>query len=167
MMDIKPPALHKVASEGLSGFEFARLFASSPALAMQPRGNDDPVLVLPGYGASNGSTLLLRSYLTWLGYEVHGWQQGRNRGDVAGQLPLVQQHVRQLHRHYGRRLHLIGWSLGGVFAREVARDDPDTVQQVITMGSPIIGGPKYTSLARVYQRGDADLDAIERAIAAR
>ena len=81
--------------------------------------------------------------------------------------PLVREEVHQLRRQYRRPVHLIGWSLGGVLSREVAREEPDYVRQVITMGSPIIGGPKYTSLARIAQREGADLDEIERMIAAR
>jgi pimeloyl-ACP methyl ester carboxylesterase len=67
----------------------------------------------------------------------------------------------------GRRLRMVGWSLGGVVAREVARDAPELVERVVTMGSPIVGGPRYTALGRTWARSGADLEAIERAIAER
>ena len=161
------PAINAIWREGLSGLEFSRLLAASPSLAVQPRGNREPVLVLPGYGTSNVSTTPLRSYLSYLGYSAHGWTVGRNRGNVAAMLPLVHEQVSALRKRYAQPVHLIGWSLGGVLAREVARDNPGSVRQVITMGSPIIGGPKYTSLARIYVRDAADLDEIERRIAER
>ena len=166
-MEIQPPSLRHFALEPLTFIELPRLLAATPQLARQPRGDGDPVLVLPGYGTSNVSTVLLRSYLNWLGYSVYGWRQGRNRGDIVALFPHVRDEVQQLQNRHRRPVHLIGWSLGGVLAREVAREHPDPVQQVITMGSPIIGGPKYTSLARLARREGADLDETERMIAAR
>ena len=166
-MKIQPPSLRHFALEPLTFIELPRLLAAAPQLARQRRGNGDPVLVLPGYGTSNASTVLLRSYLSWLGYSVYGWRQGRNRGDIVALFPHVRDEVQQLQHLHRRPVHLIGWSLGGVLARELAREHPDSVQQVITMGSPIIGGPKYTSLARLAQREGVDLDEIERMIAAR
>jgi hypothetical protein len=84
----RAPAVNAIWREGLSGLEFTRLLVASPSLAVQARGNLEPVLVLPGYGTSNVSTAPLRSYLTWLGYRAHGWTAGRNRGNVAAILPL-------------------------------------------------------------------------------
>ena len=165
--NIKPPPLHTLVGEGLSGIEMARLLASSPSLARQARGDGDPVLVLPGLGTSNLSTGALRAYLSWLGYSVQGWQQGRNEGDVATLLPMVREEVRDMYQRHGNSVHIVGWSLGGVLAREVAREDPDHVRQVITMGSPLAGGPKYTSFARLYEARGADLEALEQVIAER
>lgn len=163
----RAPAVNAIWREDLSRLELKRLLAASPSLAVQARGNLEPVLVLPGYGTSNVSTAPLRSYLTWLGYRAHGWTAGRNRGNVAAILPLVQEQVSRLRKGYTQPVHLIGWSLGGIVPREVARDDPDSVRQVISMGSPIIGGPKYTSLARIYLRDGADVEETERRIAER
>ncbi|MEM8497952.1 MAG: alpha/beta hydrolase [Pseudomonadota bacterium] len=167
MIEIKPPALRQIVGEGLTGLELPRLLAAAPLLALQNRGNRRPVMVLPGYGASDASTILLRSYLSWLGYDVRGWGLGTNGGNVALLLPDVQNAVEQMHKQANQAVHLIGWSLGGVLAREVARNNPVAVQQVITMGSPIIGGPKYTSMAKIYLNNGVDLDEIERRISER
>ena len=167
MYELKPPSLMTLAGEGLTPFEFTRLLAASPSLALQARGRGEPVLVLPGLGASNKSTALLRGYLSWLGYDTNGWTLGRNHGDVAGMLPFVIDQLRSLHRQSGSTVHMVGWSLGGILAREAAREYPETVRQVVTLGSPIVGGPKYTSMGALYTKNGGNLDAIEAAIAAR
>ena len=167
MIELKAPSLMTTAGEGLTLFELTRLIAASAALARQVRGRGEPVLVLPGLGAGNRSTALMRSYLSWLGYNVRGWTLGRNRGDVATLLPQVIEQVRQFHAQSGSKVNVVGWSLGGVLARETAREFPDTVRQVVTMGSPVVGGPKYTSMGALFQRRGVDLDAIEATIAAR
>lgn len=167
MQPLNPPTLGAVAGEVLTPLEFSRLFASLPRLAIQPRGDGDPVIVLPGLGASNVSTALLRRYLSLLGYDVHGWEIGRNEGNVWESLPPVTKQVEQLYARRGRKVHLVGWSLGGVIAREVARDNPGPVRQVITMGSPLVGGPKYTSLRRLREMQGEDVEAIAATVAAR
>jgi pimeloyl-ACP methyl ester carboxylesterase len=161
------PSIFAAAREGLSGLEFARLMAASPSLALQPRGKGEPVIVLPGFGASNISTVPLRRYLTWLDYEVHGWELGRNTGNVREFLPQVADQVRQIYTRSGSPVNIVGWSLGGVIAREVAREHPEIVRQVITMGSPVVGGAKYTSMGRLYEQRGVDLDKMEASIAAR
>ena len=167
MYELKAPSLMTLAGESLTLFELPRLFAASPALARERRGSGEPVLVLPGLGASNYSTTLLRGYLSWLGYNVQGWNQGRNRGNVPDMLPRVADQLRSLHARTGSKVHVVGWSLGGVLAREAARDYPDTVRQVVTLGSPLVGGPKYTSMGALYKKRGVDLDEIEATIAAR
>jgi hypothetical protein len=167
MTDLRPPSLWTAAGESLTPFELPRLVAASPVLALQARGNGEPVMVLPGLGASNLSTGLLRGYLSWLGYTVRGWQQGRNHGGVQALLPEVVAEVRKFHLGCGGKVNIVGWSLGGVLAREIARDHPDLVGQVVTMGSPVVGGPKYTSMGPLYARRGIDLDEIEATIAAR
>jgi triacylglycerol esterase/lipase EstA (alpha/beta hydrolase family) len=125
------------------------------------------VIVLPGLGASNSSTFLLRRYLSWLGYSVEGWELGRNSGNVEQLLPQVAEHVQEVHKKTGLKVNLVGWSLGGVLAREVARDNPASVRQVVTMGSPVVGGPKYTVFGNLYRQRGVDVDAIEATVAAR
>ena len=167
MYELKAPSLMTLAGESLTPFEFTRLFAASPSLAMQARGGGEPVLVLPGLGASNASTVLLRGNLAWLGYNVQGWTLGRNRGNVPEMLPWVANQIRSLHAQTGSKVHVVGWSLGGILAREAAREYPETVRQVVTLGSPIVGGPKYTSMGALYTKNGGNLDDIEAAIAAR
>lgn len=167
MNEIKAPSLLTTALESLSPVEYARLLMALPELSAQARGDGKPVVVLPGYGASNISTIPLRGFLNWLGYDARGWELGRNTGNAPEFVPQVADQVRQLYLETGQPIDIIGWSLGGVIAREVARNHPDTVRQVVTMGSPIVGGAKYTTLGRHAERRGVDLDEMEANMAAR
>jgi len=135
-----------------------------PDLARQPRGHGQPILLLPGYGAGDGSTLILKSYLRLLGYRVRGWGLGRNSGDVPDLLPRVLKRIMSFARRTQQEVRLIGWSLGGYLAREAARERPDLVRLVITLGTPVVGGPKYTVVARRFHRRGIDIAAIEAEI---
>jgi len=126
------------------------LGAQRRELRAAPRGNGEPVLVIPGFRTSNSSTAVLRRFLRRLGYDVEGWELGTNRGKVEAYLPRVAAQVRAIHGRTGQAPRLVGWSLGGVIAREVARDGPDLVDRVVTMGTPVIGGPKYTVAAESF-----------------
>ena len=141
--------------------ELPRLVLRSPELARQPRGDGSPVMVLPGYGAGDGSTALIRAYLRGLGWDARGWGLGRNAGDVPELIPKVVDRLEQLAREAGRSVALVGWSLGGVLAREAARERPQRARRIVTLGSPVVGGPKYTAVADAYRRRGVDLDAIE------
>ena len=147
--------------------DLASGLAALPALARAPRGAGEPVLVLPGYGAGDASTALLRAFLARLGYRVAGWGLGRNAGDVPKLLPRVIEAVERTAAAARRRVRLVGWSLGGVLAREAARERPRAVERVVTLGSPVVGGPKYTAVGRLYRLRGFDLDEIEREIAER
>ena len=147
--------------------EIARLVLNGRSLASQPRGNGEPVVVLPGFGASDNSTFVLRSYLGLLGYDARGWGLGRNAGDVRGYVLRMIELAQKLAAEHRIPVRLIGWSLGGVIARETARERPDLVARVVTLGSPVVGGPKYTLVAETYRRQGFDLDAIEAAVAER
>jgi dienelactone hydrolase len=138
-----PPPLTHLRWEALSGIEIPKLLVRSPWLARAPRGHAI-VAVLPGYGADDGSTLPLRWFLSRLGHEVQGWRLGRNRGDVPALVPQVARAVRELAERHDEPVHLVGQSLGGVLAREIARDRPDLVARVITLGTPVVGGPAHT-----------------------
>jgi pimeloyl-ACP methyl ester carboxylesterase len=135
-----------------------------PDLARQPRGHGQPILLLPGYGAGDGSTLILKIYLRLLGYRVRGWGLGRNSGDVPDLLPRVLKRIMSFARRTQQEVRLIGWSLGGYLAREAARERPDLVRLVITLGTPVVGGPKYTVVARRFHRRGIDIAAIEAEI---
>jgi pimeloyl-ACP methyl ester carboxylesterase len=153
--------------EARAVLEFPRLILRAVELARQPRGRGQPVIVLPGYGAGDGSTAILKSYLRLLGYRVSGWHLGRNSGNVPELLPRVLKRILSLYRRTEKPVRLIGWSLGGYLAREAARERPDAVHQVITLGTPVIGGPKYTVVARMFQRRGIDIDAMAAEIEAR
>src|SRR5262249_30144087 len=133
-------------------------------LLAQPHGDGEPVLVLPGYGAGDASTWLLRGYLRWLGYDVRGWGLGTNRGHVPALVPLVVGRVISIAQERAMPVRLLGWSLGGVSARAAMRQRPDLVTCVFTRGTPVVGGPKYPSVGAAYRRRGYDLDDIETRI---
>ncbi len=143
---------------------FPRLACGLPRLAVQERGQGEPVMVLPGFRASDTSTHVLRSYLRYLGYSVRGWGLGVNQGNVRVLLPKLSDKIQKFAEQRNRKIRLVGWSLGGYLAREVARNHPDAVDRVITMGSPIIGGPKFTAAASFYKERGIDMDEIEAAV---
>lgn len=150
--DIAAPSMWLLAFEQRSIWEFWSGVALYPVLTrLAPRGDGHPVLVLPGFAASDISTALLRRYLDDLGYTTYPWGIGRNRG-VKDEVPaLLQQRLQTIYQKHGQKVSVIGQSLGGVFARELAKAQPDKVRQVITLGSPFTGHPLASTAAHVYE----------------
>lgn len=161
---LQPPHLSGMIREARVLLELPRLLFRFPVLARQPRGSGQPVLVLPGYGAGDFSTAFLQGYLRFLGYRVRGWGKGRTSGEVKNLMPRVLKRLMSLARKSGQEVTLVGWSLGGYLAREAARERPDLVRRVITLGTPVVGGPKYTIVARHFHRRGVDMDAMEAEI---
>jgi pimeloyl-ACP methyl ester carboxylesterase len=124
----------------------------------------DGVIVFPGFGTGDWSTYFLRRFLIELGYDARGWGRGTNPGRVDSIVVELIRDASILARQTGGRIHLVGWSHGGILARQIARRRPDLVQQVITMGTPVIGGPKYTAVAERFEQMGTDLDALEARI---
>jgi len=165
--NISPPPGRLLLGEVRGAFEPARLLLRAPLLATLPRGNGAHVMVLPGYGANEASTAVLQGFLTLLGYRSHHWGLGRNYGNVAKLMPGVLDRIDEIAPDADTQVHLVGWSLGGYIARETARERPERVRSVITLGSPVVGGPKYTTVAARYRRQGLDLDELERLVDAR
>jgi pimeloyl-ACP methyl ester carboxylesterase len=117
--------------------EFGSFLAARRGLARSAKGDGRPVLFLPGFMGSDGSTLALRRLLKHLGYHTHAWRLGRNWGPTDKILDGLGERVRGLLTEHGQKLTIIGHSLGGVYARELARVAPQAVRQVITLGSPV------------------------------
>jgi pimeloyl-ACP methyl ester carboxylesterase len=117
--------------------DFGLLIATLPLGQLLPVGDGHPVLVLPGLLADDGSTWTLRRILRDLGYRVHGWRLGRNFGPTGATVTGLQNRLLDLRSRYDSAVSVIGWSLGGIYARTLARDVPAAVRQVITLGSPI------------------------------
>jgi pimeloyl-ACP methyl ester carboxylesterase len=122
-----------------------------PLLSLAPRGDGYPVLVLPGLVASDTSTRPLRSFLNSKGYAVSGWRQGRNLGLRDGVQNAMIDLLQEMNEASGRKVSLVGWSLGGLYARQLAKMMPGRVRQVITLGSPFASTPKATNAWRVYE----------------
>jgi pimeloyl-ACP methyl ester carboxylesterase len=126
-----------LSEPGRAAAEMGLFLATRPLERSLPRGDGHPVLLLPGLLADDESTRALRGVLRRLGYHTHGWRLGRNIGPTSVAVRGMQSRVEELHRRYERPISLIGWSLGGIYARALARRAPEPIRQVITMGSPI------------------------------
>lgn len=138
-----------------------------PLAKRLPAGSGQPVVVLPGFGANDAAMILMVRRLKRLGYRAQSWGLGRNHGDMRKLVPAVAAGVLKLAQATDQKVSLVGWSLGGTIAREVARDHPAAVARLVTLGSPVVGGPKYTFVARAYIRKGYNLDRIEKSVAAR
>src|ERR1700732_1329185 len=117
---IRPPGLGLLLAEMRGIVEFnARLFLS-PLLMRAPRGDGHPVLTLPGFLASDLSMAPMRRYLKELGYDAYAWNKGRNVGGVVRRRDALRERLAAIHTATGRKVSVIGWSLGGVYARDLA-----------------------------------------------
>lgn len=145
----RPPSLRLWAGEGL---EIPKLLASpfQRAVAIPP-GQGQPVLVYPGYLTTDTSSLRLRRSLSAAGYRAHGWQLGRNRGARADLLERLEDSLLAVAQSSGSKVALIGWSLGGIYAREVAKRHPEAVSLVMTLGSPFSGDLRTNNAWRIYE----------------
>lgn len=138
--------LPRAVAEGVS-FAWA-----APVMSRLPKGDGHAVVMLPGFSGSDPTTAPFRLILRQLGYEAYGWEQGTNWGMDPVLRSGLRTHIETVMERAGRKVTLVGHSLGGVFAREIARARPDLVRQVITLGSPFAGdGARTSNIAAVYQ----------------
>lgn len=164
---LSPPSWRAGIGELATPLEFLRLALRWSTMPADLVGGRSAVLLVPGFGAPEGSLFALRRYLERRDYEAVPWGLGSNHGDVPQLIPLLAQRIRSLASERGEPVALVGWSLGGYLAREVARDEPAIVRHVVTIGSPVVGGPKYTAVAPYYRRRGIDVDEIECQVAER
>jgi pimeloyl-ACP methyl ester carboxylesterase len=151
---VSAPSTGLLVSEPVRGLAgLAALPLASSWLMSAPRGNGHGVLVLPGLLASDVSTALLRRFLRRLGYHAAGWNLGRNRGPTEHVVDGLPRELSALAGRTGRPVSVIGWSLGGIYARELARRRPSQVRQVITLGSPFaLTDPRQSHANGAYRR---------------
>jgi hypothetical protein len=147
----QPPSAWLMALELRAFWEFGALLPAWPVLNRAPKGDGHAVMVFPGLSANDVSTVPLRYYLQSLNYKPWGWEQGFNFGPRAGVIDEAKSNLERTFNSTGRKVSLIGWSLGGVYARELAKEMPHMVRSVITLGTPFAGSPKSTNAWRVYQ----------------
>jgi pimeloyl-ACP methyl ester carboxylesterase len=147
----------RLALEARAPWEHAAMIAAQPLLALTPRGDGHPVLVLPLMFGNDLSTLPLRTFLASRGYAVSAWQLGTNFGPRSGVFDACLARLQTLRQRHGRRVSLIGWSLGGLYARALALTAPEAVRMAISLGTPISADPPPARLWRAYTRmtGDA------------
>ncbi|MBX7532194.1 alpha/beta hydrolase [Qipengyuania sp. 1XM1-15A] len=131
--------------------ELASFYALRPLMGQLPKGDGHGVLVLPGFMASDYSTGPLRRLLCDLGYDCAGWNLGRNIKVDQARIEAMMDCVDELHGRSGRPISIVGWSLGGVFARELAKLAPEKVRLVISLGSPICDDRGHTNAARLFE----------------
>lgn len=156
-----PPSTWTALGELGSGLDALRLAGAVPRLAGAPRGDGHLVVDIPGWRAPELSGAPLRSYLRRLGYDARGWGFGTNTGDPRRDVERLAARVLELVDAAGAPASLVGWSLGGVIAREVARRHPDAVRRVITYGTPV-AGPAHTTVARIFGEGPSDVEEVTR-----
>jgi alpha/beta hydrolase family protein len=149
-----PTLAETFAREARSGRELFRLPLHAARLRRLPRGTGRPVVLLPGLAATDLSLATLGRFLRRLGHDVHPLHLGRITSDVAGTVPLVLERIREVAG--GDNVALVGQSLGGVLAREAARQEPHLVRRIVTFGSPVIGGPDYTATRNRYTARERD-----------
>jgi pimeloyl-ACP methyl ester carboxylesterase len=166
---LRPPSLFLMLAEARGLFELNSSLLLSPLLLRAPKGDGHPVLALPGFLASDLSMAPMRRYLKELGYDAYAWNMGRNFGGVASKRGALRELLRRVHDETGRKVSLVGWSLGGVYARDLALQMPDMVHSVITLGSPFANDIRATNATRLYElvsgEGVDDIPGLREAIA--
>lgn len=138
--NIGAPSKFWFMSEGRAAVEALSVLFGQTLFNKLPRGNGEPVMVLPGLGTTDVSTVVLRKFLKDLGYRPYGWGLGVNVGFKPEYEEKLIRQLRKVYLKHNRPLKLIGWSMGGIYAREIAKLEHHAVSQVITMGSPFSGG---------------------------
>lgn len=152
--DIAAPHLGLAFAEPVRlAWECTTLMLTMPMLATAPRGDGHPVMVLPGFATNDQMTGLLRGFLAQWGYDVHpldlGWNFDQHTVGENGE--HIARRIAEIRQQTGRKVSLVGWSLGGVIAREAARRDPGDIRQVVALGSPFTGNPHATNLSNIYR----------------
>jgi pimeloyl-ACP methyl ester carboxylesterase len=148
---LRPPSLLMMLAEARGLLEFNTSLLLSPLLLSAPRGDGHPVLALPGFLASDLSMAPLRRYLKQLGYDTYAWRMGRNLGGIASRRNALKKLLTDIHTRSGRKVSIVGWSLGGIYARDLALQASDMVRSVITLGTPFANDVRATNATRLYE----------------
>lgn len=162
MRTLTPPPDRTTHGELRALREPIRLVLALPRLMRRTEVEARTVITVPGFGVDDRAMAPVRAYLRRAGHVAVGWERGRNNGEVEEMWPKLLERVREVADGAGDTVDLVGWSLGGVLAREAARDLPHLVGHVVTFGTPVVGGPRYTRAARAY--GEPRLTEIEHLI---
>jgi len=160
---IQRPSLLLFITEGLrSIYERANSVKFRKEFEPQVKGDEHPVLVIPGFLAGELSTKPLRDFINKMGYTSYDWNLGRNYGRLEDVETLIEQ-VDILYKDHQQKITLIGWSLGGIYGREIAKRKPRIIRQVITLASPFKGLNKANYAKWAYRllngKNADDIDA--------
>ena len=160
LLSRKAPSLFWTMLEGRAVFELNSFYTLRLLMKRLPKGDGHPVITLPGFVASDLSTRPMRGLLKDLGYVTHGWGLGRNLVFNSEREAEMRALLKRVYEEEGRKVSLIGWSLGGVFAREIAKANPEYVRFVITLGSPISGDLEHSNASTLFEaiNGKTDRD---------
>lgn len=134
---IAAPDLRALLGELRAPLEVASFLLGAQQLRALPAGDGHPVMFLPGFGMGDEALAPMARAIERLGYAVYGWDQGRNLGLRQRTADRLLERMLDLHRRHAREVSLVGWSAGGLYARELARLRPDRVRRVFTLGSPL------------------------------
>ncbi len=148
---LAPPSFVQRSKELLIGRDLVRLARRAGSARTMARGDGGSVVTVAGFGAGDASMVPLRQVLRRLGHDVHPARLGTISDDVEVLYRRLADNAARLADARGRRVSLVGWSIGGVLAREAARDRPDVIDGVVTFGTPVVGGPAFTALAGRYR----------------
>ena len=163
-----PSKLLLILEASRSMMEYAQSILIGTSLQfLSTPGDGHPVIILPGLGASDESTHYIRNFLIGLGYNVYPWGLGVNLGPLDGidkTTSVVSDRIKQISaENNGAKVSIIGWSLGGIYAREIAKALPHIVRQVITLGTPFKGGKGSTNIAELYELLSSDKSHLDPA----
>ncbi len=148
---LRAPGLGLLLAEARGILEFNASLVLSPLLMRAPRGDGHPVLALPGFLASDLSMMPLRRYLAALGYDAQAWRMGRNTGGINRMRGALLDRLKEIHTASGRKVSIVGWSLGGIYARDLALRAPEMVRAVVTLASPFANDVRATNATRLYE----------------
>lgn len=158
----KPDLMHSLL-EPRALLEALSLAIYWPLVNKTGKGDAQPVLVIPGFMTGDGATYALRRYLNLNGFEALPWEQGRNPGLQQAIFTALLEKLDEHYSHYGQKIAIIGWSLGGLYARALAHRAPEKIRQVITLGSPFTVNTRpdadvgvSDNIKRLYERLNPD-----------
>lgn len=145
----RPSMLWLLSEPSRALFELGLSLPFSSLKNKQKSGDGHAVMVLPGFMSTERSTGVLRKYIANLGYDVYDWGLGRNIGKIE-HIELLLERIDEIHESTGKQISLVGWSLGGIFARQLAKERPKIVRQIITLGSPFSGLTEPNNIEWLY-----------------
>jgi pimeloyl-ACP methyl ester carboxylesterase len=156
--DLRRPPWRKLLGEGPAAVRLLAAQLRKPQIR-KAVGVGAPVMVIPAFLANDLPTRLLRRTLTACGFRAYGWGQGLNLGARAGKFARLIERIDCISADTGQPLILIGWSLGGLYARELAKRRPDKVRAVVTLGTPFSQGLRRNNAWKLYELiNDHDVD---------